>query len=306
MSAPNETIAYVDDLGTVVANTLVWVDRQGREEPLGADPDAYFHPRLSPDGKRVAVAVATNEGGANIWLWDLAGRVRTQLTDPGFAPVWTRDSRHLLYFGGNEGLMMQPADGMGTARRIASGLPSFVTSDGRVIFSAGGRDISILSLDGPPGEARLVSNEAAAERNAVVSPNGRWLAYESNEEGPFDIYVRPFPDVSKGLRKVSTTGAGGTRPLWSPGGDELFYVAPDDTIMGVRVDPSATSWSARGPVKILEGPYATTGAGSSRTYDIAKDGRFLLVKRSAAQSATPQIVVIQNWLEELKRLVPVR
>ncbi len=140
------------------------------------------------------------------------------------------------------------------------------------------------------------------ERNGVVSPDGRWLAYESDSSGRFEIYVRPFPNVHAGQWLIST--AGGTRPLWAPSGLELFYVGPDGSLMAVRVDARSGTWVAGQPAKIVEGPYYTQSGNPGRTYDIAPDGRrFLMVKLPAA---TPQIVIVQNWTEELKRLVPTR
>ena len=161
-----------------------------------------------------------------------------------------------------------------------------------------------MELDESHRVAPLVQSPAI-ERNGVVSPDGRCLAYESNESGRFEISVRPFPDVNRGHWQVST--GGGTRPLWAPSGQELFYIAPDGVLMGVRADPRGGSWSAGNPVKVLEGPYLTRGLRDKRTYDVSTDGnKFLMVKQLANQAAAPQIVVVQNWVEELKRLVPTR
>jgi len=320
--AADGTLAYVDAPGATLSagRTLVWVDRQGREDPLGAPPRPYFHPRLSPDGTRVAVAIA--DQGNDIWVWDLARKTLNQLTsDPAaeFNPVWTKDGRRVLFFlparqrGGGAGersadaagLFWQSADGTGAAEAIGNGIPSGVTPDGKqVLFSLKGLVLMVMTLDGTRRVERLLSTEST-ERNAVVSPDGRWLAYESNSSGRFEIYVRPFPNVSAGQWLIST--AGGTRPLWAPSGQELFYVEPDGALVGARVDTRGGTWSAGTPAKILEGPYLTGDKNSGRTYDVSTDGkRFLLVKQPANQTAGPQIVVVQNWFDELKRLVPER
>ena len=118
----------------------------------------------------------------------------------------------------------------------------------------------MLALDGTHHVEPLIQTPAN-ERNGVVSPDGRWLAYESDSSGKFEIYVKPFPNVSAGQWLVST--AGGTRPLWAPNGQELFYVAPDGALMAVRVDARGATWSAGSPVKVVEGPYATGGGRSS-------------------------------------------
>jgi serine/threonine-protein kinase len=208
----------------------------------------------------------------------------------------------LLFFSAlrASGLFWQAADGTGAAERLGAGLPSGVTPDRKyVLFSSapGARDLMALTLDVSHHVEPLIATPYN-ERNGVVSSDGRWLAYESDSSGKFEIYVKPFP-VTAGQWLVST--AGGTRPLWAPNGQELFYVAPDGSLMAVRVDARGASWSAGSPAKVLEGTNATGSPGSSRNYDVSPDGqRFLMVKQSANQAAAPQIIVVQNWLEELK------
>jgi Tol biopolymer transport system component len=307
--AADGTLAYVDapSGASSAARTMVWVDRQGAEEPLGAPPRPYFHPRVSPDGARVAVAIEDQE--YDIWLWDLTRRTLDRLTfDPAadFAPVWT-DPRHLIYFSGRDGggLFSQAVDGPGGAERLGAGAPpSGVTPDGgQVLFgTVGNQDIMMVALDGTRHVQPLLENPTV-ERNGVVSPNGRWLAYEElDREGQFEVYVRPFPNVTAGQWKIST--AGGTRPLWARGGQELFYVAPDGGLMAVRADPRGGKWSSGSPAKVIEGPYMTRGLRDKPNYDASTDGkRFLMVKQPANQAAQ-QIVVVQNWQEELKQRVP--
>jgi serine/threonine-protein kinase len=306
--AADGTLAYVDAPGAAssAARTLVWVDRHGGEEPLGAPPRPYFHPRVSPDGARVAVAIEDQE--YDIWVWDLTRRTLDRLTmDPAveWAPVWT-DPRHLAYFSGREGggVFWQPVDGPGGAERLSAGSPpSGVTPDGgQLLFgSVGNQDIMMVALDGTRRVQPLLKNPPV-ERNGVVSPNGRWLAYEElDREGQqFEVYVRPFPGVNAGQWKIST--AGGTQPLWARSGQELFYVAPDGGLMAVRTDPRGPKWELRTPAKVIEGPYMTRSLRDKPTYDVSTDGqRFLMVKQPANHAA-PQIVVVQNWFEELNRL----
>jgi serine/threonine-protein kinase len=311
--AADGTLAYVDAPGAIAAaeRTLVWVDRQGREEALAAPPRPYFHPRISPDGTRVAVAIADQDN--DLWVWDLARQTLSRLTfDPAadFAPLWTPDGRHLIFFsprGRDPGLFWQLADGTGTAERLTTGAPpSAVTPDGtQVLFAlTGNQDLAMVSLDGTHRVQPLL-NDPSVERNGVVSPDGRWLAYESDSSGRFEIYVRPFPDVDAGHWLIST--AGGTRPLWAPKTRELFYVAPGGAVMASLVHARDGAWGADAPAKVVDGPYATEGVRDRRTYDVSIDGRrFLMVKRSASEPTAPQIIVVQHWLEELKRLVPVR
>jgi eukaryotic-like serine/threonine-protein kinase len=308
--AADGTLAYVDapNATSSAARTLVWVDRQGREEALAAPPRPYFHPRVSPDGTQVAVAIEDQEN--DIWAWDLARRTLDRLTfdpAPDFAPLWTADGHRLVFFSGREhggDLFWEPADGSGSAERLsAGGPPSGVTPDGTQVLFAAGQDLMMVALDGTHRVQPLLQTPFV-ERNGIVSPDGRWLAYESDRSGRLEIYVAPFPAASSGQWLIST--AGGTRPLWSPSGAELFYVAPDGALMTARVNPRGGRWSSARPAKILEGRYATGGLRDRRNYDVSADGqRFLLVKEPANQDA-PQIIVVQNWTEELRRLVPTK
>jgi eukaryotic-like serine/threonine-protein kinase len=149
---------------------------------------------------------------------------------------------------------------------------------------------------------------SGAPRGLFVSPDGRWLAYESNESGRFEISVRPFPDVNRGHWQVST--GGGTRPLWARSVQELVYVSPTGALMRVGVERAPT-WSATPPTQLVKGGYATLSASlSGRSYEIAPDGqRFLMIKEGggADQTAAPaSLVVVEHWLEELERLVPTK
>jgi len=310
--AADGTLAYVDapDAAASAARTLVWVDRQGGEESLGVPPHPYIQPRVSPDGARLAVAIEDQE--FDIWLWDLTRRTLDRLTsDPAndFAPVWI-DRRHLAYFSGREGgaVFWQPVDEAGGAEMLsAGGPPSGVTPDGgQVLFGPlGNPDILMMALDGTRRVQALLKNPPV-ERNGVVSPDGRWLAYEElDRDGQFEVYVRPFPNVSAGQWPIST--AGGTQPIWARSSQELFYVAPDGGLVAVRAEPRGPKWSSGSAAKVVEGPsYMTRSLRDKPTYDVSTDGkRFLMVKQPAGQAA-PQIVVVQNWQEELKRLVPTK
>jgi serine/threonine-protein kinase len=151
------------------------------------------------------------------------------------------------------------------------------------------------------------------EENAELSPDGRWLAYQSDESGQFEVYVRPFPDVNSGRWPVST--GGGTRPLWARNGRELFYVvttgAGSAALMRVPIEHRGT-FTVGVPSKLFEGRYYFTDgvgiAGEERTYDVSPDGqRFLMIKPEGESEEGPapvNLVLVLNWLEELKRLVP--
>lgn len=140
------------------------------------------------------------------------------------------------------------------------------------------------------------------EMNAELSPDGRWLAYQSNESGQSEIYARPFPDVQAGRWQVSA--AGGTRALWARSGKELFFLAPDGAVMAVPISGSA-AFSAANPTKLFAGRYYAVLNG--RTFDISPDDtRFLMIKEAAGSNDAPaRLIVVENWFEELKRRVPV-
>src|SRR5258705_5585545 len=182
---------------------------------------------------------------------------------------------------------------------------------GRVIFTETGsktnEDVMQMESDGTHRVTPLVQS-SFAERNGVVSPDGRWLAYEANDSGRVEVYVRPFPEVNSGHWQLSTTG--GTRPLWAPSGQELFYVALTGALMRVGVE-RAPSWAATTPTLLVkERPFSNPIARIGRTYDISSDGqRFLMINEdggSEQTAAPPQIIVVQHWIEELKRLVPTK
>jgi Tol biopolymer transport system component len=306
--------------GAAPERTLVWVDRQGNEEAINAAPRRpYLFPRLSPEGTRVALEIRDQEN--DIWVWSFARETLTRITtDPGIdqAPVWMPDGLRLVFTstqGGSVGsLFWQAADGTGNAERLTESpnyqRPSAVLPDGgRVVFweasAKTSTDVMMLSLEKDRRVQPLIQGPLV-DRNAEVSPDGRWLAYESNGSGQMQVFVRPFPDVNTGRIQVST--AGGQQPLWARNGQELFYIASDEVLMSVPVKPGNT-WTAGTPTRVIEGAYFRRGGGNdSRMYDVSPDGkRFLMLKQevSASQPAV-RIVVVQHWLEDLKRLVPTK
>jgi len=275
---------------------------------------------VSPDGTRIALGVVDVK--PDIWLWDLARATLTRLTLGPFAhafPVWRPDGRELVFSsdraGGVPNLFRQAADGTGTIERLTESpynqsATAYAPDSTRLVFTElspnSGQDVMALRLDGSRQALPLVQTRFN-ESNGAVSPEGRWLAYDANDSGTYQIYVRPFPDVTRGQWQVSTSG--GRQPVWARSGRELFWVAPDGGVMGVAVAGGPT-WTAGAPTKVLEGHYvvSTLGSGFPRDYDIAADGRFLMMKTAGndAASAPPQIIVVQHFDEELKRLVPAK
>jgi serine/threonine-protein kinase len=272
---------------------------------------------VSPEGGRVVLYSPDQE--ADLWMWDVARLTLTRLTfTPGvdIYPVWSPDGRRVVFSSEREGarnLFSQAADGTGAIDRLTRSPnqqnATAVSPDGtRLIFTetapTTGEDVMQVEMAGTHAVTPLVQSPFA-ERNGIVSPDGRWLAYEANDSGQVEIYVRPYPNVNAGRWQVST--GGGTRPLWSRTGQELFYVSPAGGIVRIGVE-RGTSWAATTPVTIVKEGYLPSlpGVFPGRSYDVSADGqRFLVLKPVSAPNAPPpQIVVVQHFDEELKRLVP--
>ena len=317
--ANDGTLVYVDLPGGVTTNarTLVWVDRTGKEEAIDAPPRAYLQPRLSPDGKRVAVW--SSDQTNDIWIWDLDRRILTPLTrDPGEDqhPLWTRDGKGIIFSSNRSGvfnLWRQAADGTGEPEQLTkSSEPQFatgITPDGTaVVFfenkSATGRDLNLLqlALDETHRVTSLV-NTRVHETEATVSPDGRWLAYRIDADGLQGNLCSAFSQRRRPQSQVST--AGGTRPLWAASGKELFYVGVDGSLLQVSVEAKGVTWNNRAPITLFERRYYVP-RNSGRSYDVSADGqRFLMIKGPGAD-APPALILVQHWDEELKRLAPTK
>jgi len=301
----NGTLAYVagqnqDD------RQMVWVDRRGKEELLAAPPRVYGYPRLSPDGRRIAVGI---EG--QIWMYDLARGTLTRLTFQGINAnsAWTPDGKRLAFQSSNGGplnLSLQPADGSGAPERLTNRevrqAPSSFSPDGQLLAFVEttpntGMDIWILRMSDRKAQPFLQT--PANEGGPQFSPDGRWLAYSSNESGRTEIYVQPYPGPG-GKWQISNDG--GAEPMWNPNGRELFY-RNGNKMMAVDVSVQPT-FTPGNPRVLFEGQYLPTGA-ALPYYSVTPDGqRFLMVKASEQEQAATQINIVLNWFEELKRRAP--
>ena len=310
--------------GDLAKRTLVWVDREGREEPLAAEPRAYRYPRISPDGTTVALDVQDQQ--RDTWIWDFERETLTRLT---FHPegdeygIWTPDGRRIVFTSdraGGFGLFWRSADGAGAAEQLTDNpseqaYPNSITPDGtQLVFyrfaSSEGidMDLHVLSMTGEPSPEPLLATEFD-EVNAEISPDGLWIAYQPNASGAQEVYVRPFPDVNEGQFQISTSG--GVQPAWSRDGRELFYLGSTG-LMAVPVQTEG-GFRAGNPEVVLDTPlFRTEGGMVGRAYDVAPDGqRFLVIKEEAVGdtddpfAGLTQIHVVLNWFEELKARVPV-
>ncbi len=311
----NGTLVYLTGgaEGEILRATF-WVDREGREEPFGLAPCRCNEPAVSPDDTRVAFVVGVqDETDSDIWIWSLAQRRFMRLTSgPGekSAPVWSPDGEQIAYLVDGEGFFSRMADGTGAAELLfpmtspAAGAFSW-SADNQLIIQEGtgfeGFDITLIDLTGSRERRTLLDAEFSVAR-PKLSPDGRWLAYESYEYGRAEVFVRPFPNVEDGWWQISN--GGGSEPKWAADGQTLFFRKLTD-VMAVPVQADATvPWGT--PELVLEGRNYISFGNNAR-YDVSPDGqRFLMLKEDVSNGTRepPQIVVVQNWFEELSRLAP--
>jgi dipeptidyl aminopeptidase/acylaminoacyl peptidase len=306
--------------GAVERRQLVWVDRSGavRGTVGPADETGLANPELAPDGRRVAVN-RTVQGNQDIWLIEVGRGVASRFTfdaDLDGFPLWSPDGRRVVFASTRKGvadLFEKPTSGTGDEQPLLvtseRKIPQTWSSDGRFLLYAlqhakTGADLWALPLVGEHSPFPVVQtpfDEGAGQ----ISPDGKWVAYESNESGRVDIYVRPFPGPGDHWQ-VST--AGGNQPRWRPNGKELFYVAPDSHLMAVpiavRADRQTLEAGAPAPLfptRLASGAnISLRGAFSKPQYAVAPDGRFLM--NVAVDGATaPPITIVLNWEASLKR-----
>jgi len=297
------SLAYVPG-GSGSEHTLVWVDRKGAEEPIKTAPRPFGQPRLSPDGRLLALEIEDD-----IWVYDLVRGTTTRVTfDGGNRPAWTPDGRRIA-FTHPSGIFMASIDHSSEAERLTEGYEhhsNAISPDGKTLLfhahnQGGSTDILTLQLDNQ-SEPQPWLATAFAEDGPSFSQDGKWIVFVSNESGQAEIYVRPFPGPG-GRTKVSTEG--GDQPVWKKSG-EIFY-KQDDQMMAVPIQTEPELVIGR-PEKLFEGQYVYGNVGPFPSYDATPDGqRFVMLKEYGLSGETRQeIVVVLNWFEELKRLVPAK
>jgi eukaryotic-like serine/threonine-protein kinase len=298
------SLAYVP--GGLTTTEIRWVDRHGRTAPLMShkEPRKFYHPRLSPDGQRLAITAA--RGNDDIWVYDLAQEALSRFTSGAnhSNATWSPDGKRIMFTleEANQ-LVWQLADRNAPEETMAVE-PGFQlhgwSPDGQlVIFTKAGQttgtDIWALRL--ADRERRPIIQTRFEERAPAISPDGRWLAYASNESGRFEVYVQPW---STRGGKVPISRAGGSEPLWNPNGNELFF-RQENKLMAAAVTGSLRFGT---PQELFEMP-AWNADAFRANYDVARDGQRFVLMTTPNQDAT-SIHVVLNWLQELKRLVPTK
>jgi serine/threonine-protein kinase len=308
--------------------SIFWLDSAGQAQPLLSTSGDYRDPRFSPDGNRLAFRTITAPGRTDIWVSDLARDATSRVTSlPGdnIYPVWTPDSKNIVFASRNQpspGVYWIHADGSGEPQRLTDGktmdYPSSFSPDGKRLAlsrsTAEGRlEIWTVSVEGDRDQPRLGKAELFVRTSGSVrlpvpafSPDGRWLAYASNETGRSEVYVRPFPGPGS-LTQISTSG--GWFPVWSRNGRELFFLGPDQHIMVAVYTGKGDSFAAGKPH--VWSPKSVADVLAFIPYDLAPDGKRFAVLLYPGGTAEPGqkpvdgVTVLLNFFDELKRRVPV-
>jgi serine/threonine protein kinase/Tol biopolymer transport system component len=318
------TLVYIPGRSGGGPVPINWLDRTGNATILRSTPANWANLRFAPDGRRLALDIV--DGQNNIWVYEWARDTLTRLTSDSFrdsTPVWTPDGRRIA-FASTRGdtrtpnLYWQGADGAGVAQRLTEStnlqLPASWHPSGRLLAFEEqnphtGYDVMMLPMNGDdesgwkPGKPTVFLNSPFAEREPMFSPDGRWLAYSSDETGRAEVYVRPFPGPGG---KWQISAAGGTVPTWSQTKRELFYKADPQQIMVV---PFVVEGSAFHAEKPSPWPNARPSArGTSRRFDVHPDGERLalqVVAQTAGGGKQDHVTFIFNFFDELRRIAPI-
>lgn len=298
----NGVISYQPD--RVTPSSLIWLDRSGKQTGTAGEPGFFSNARLSPDGKRIVVIrheTHTEEG--DIWLLDLEKNNLSRFTfkpDIYSSPTWTPDGKGILFGGVN--IFRKDSSGTGNESLIFKSLfsknPTSITRDGKYVAvsvdnAKTQQDLWILPLSGAAPYAFL--NAAYNENYGQFSPDGRWLAYASDESGKSEIYVRPFPAKDAGKWQVSTSG--GILPVWRADGKELYFVSSQNMLMAAEIKASDTFDSGT-PQALFQMPLITIT--DDTLYDVTTDGQRFIMTNQPGKVFRPSISVVVNWAPDLK------
>ncbi len=306
------TMAYVSAV-EAQALQVAWVDRQGRSTTAIKVPRNYSDLMLAPDGRRAAFHLWDEDN--DVWIGDLSRGGLTRLTftdDEEETPVWSPDGRQVAYAAGRpgkRGLFIRAADGSAAAveRKIWEDADHFHVNDwsrdGRTLLVEVRRQATtndIVAIDVDTGTATVLLGSAYSEYNARLSPDGRWLAYVSDESGQAEVYVQPYPSLDA---RVAVSTAGGREPVWARNGRALFFRSADE-VMEAAVT-SLTPLEFGVPLALFRDTFVRTQGAGHTHFDVAADGRFLMIENPKQDNVSrQQIHIVLNWFDQLKRIAP--
>ncbi|HET7347090.1 MAG TPA: hypothetical protein VFJ10_07145, partial [Acidobacteriaceae bacterium] len=292
-------------------NQMAWFNRSGQNQGAAAQPDIYASPALSPDGGRLAVAVGEH-GKADIWVYDLKRGTASRLTfNPAYDvnPIWSPDGSRVLFSSDRSGawdLYQKSADGLGSTQAVFQSAGqdkalNDITSDGRyaIYDTANGTTSSqlwVLPLFGDRKPFPFVQGNFGAG-SAQFSPNGRYVAYNSNETGRDEVYVQTFPQHT-GRWEISNSG--GAEPMWRHNGKELFYLTPDEKLMAVDVDTTSAAFQAGIPKELFQAQLVPLSYWRN-IYVPSPDGQRFLMITPAGQTKPEPITMVLNWPTLLRK-----
>jgi serine/threonine-protein kinase len=300
--------------------TVAWLDGTGKVQPLLAKPGDYGHPSMSPDGQRLALEVSEGSG-TDIWVYDWQRDTMTRLTFTGTAsiPLWSPDGRYIAFRALGAGMSVTRSDGSGkpqplTQSKNRQGPWSFAPDGKRLAFfdqdSKTSFDLWTMPLESDSaglraGKPEVFLQTLADERWPSFSPDGRWMAYSSNESGSRQIYVRAFPDKGG---KWQISNSSGLWPMWSRNGHELFFETSDNHIMVATYIVKGDSFVADKPRMWTEKQLGTA-TNNVDNVDLAPDGKriaaLMPVETAEAPKAQSHVIFLMNFFDELRRKVPI-
>lgn len=322
LSAVARTLFSVSQNGVLVYQTgsstsseLQWFNRGGKPLSAIGTPAQYANPRISPDGHKVALNIDDPQSNPGIWIFNLETGVRSRFTfDPASAeetPIWSPDGARVLWMSQRNGgldFYVKAATGSGGEEPVTRssptliGLPTDWSRDGQFLLYTRARpdwnlQMSVLPLRGDR-KPLAFSHSQSSEKEGQFSPDGRWVAYSSNESARWEVYVAPFPGPG-GKYQISTEG--GQQPRWSRDGKELFFLSPDKKLMAVSVKAGAT-FEFREPVALFQ-TRAREALSSEEafTYDVSPDGQRFLINVNPEGSNPPPVNIVLNWTSEIQR-----
>ena len=301
--------------GAAAKFTLEWVDAAGKNEPLPLKPGAYGRPMVSPDGKRIALDV--KEARTDIWVYEPQRDATARLTfGDGFydSPTWSPDGRYVVFASVGKGIFQARADGASQPQVLLEGKahqsPWSFTPDGKRLafndFSEGRAQIWTVPVEEQGGQLKAGKPEQFLKSGfgdfaPSFSPDGRWVAYHSDESGKNEVYVRAFPQPSAGRGgKWQISNSGGSAPKWSRNGHDLLYLSGNQIM--------AVSYTADGDTFVAGKPSVWLAKVNARRWDLAPDGKRALVLAEEESTEAPkpehEVVLLENFFDYLRQRAP--